>query len=100
MAYQSVLGAQRLPRFELPAGDAPPDASAWARRTAAELATDADRIATLLTRAERPVPSRRPGTPPPPEHHPALPTVVDLEVWMTDIDRQLTRIEGSVGRDA
>jgi uncharacterized membrane protein YccC len=96
VAYHTVLGAQRLPCFEAPLPDVPPDAGAWARRTAAELTADADRIAAHFTTVERHAPGRRPPGPPLPEHHPALPTLIDLEVWLTDIDRQLTRIEDSV----
>ncbi|MGW1753949.1 FUSC family protein [Streptomyces mirabilis] len=97
VAYHTVLGAQRLPCFETPLTDVPPDARAWVRGTAAELTTDADRIATYFTTDERPAPGRSPPGPPLPEHHSALPTLIDLEVWLTDIDHQLARIEDSVG---
>lgn len=97
VAYHTVLGAQRLPCFEAPLTDVPPDASTWVRRTAAELTTDADRIATYFTTNQRPAPGLSPPGPPLPEHHPALPALIDLEVWLTDIDRQLARIEDSVG---
>ncbi|MCZ0997331.1 hypothetical protein O1M63_03140 [Streptomyces mirabilis] len=74
----------------------PPDARAWVRGTAAELTTDADRIATYFTTHERPAPGRSPW-PTASGHHLALPTLIDLEVWLTDIDHQLARIEDSVG---
>ncbi|MDF3300278.1 FUSC family protein [Streptomyces tropicalis] len=96
VAYQSVLGAQRLPRFESAARDAPPGARDWACRTAAGLADDADRIAGLFSHPDGARPGRSPRALPP-DHRAALPTVVDLEVWLTGIDRQLTRIEASVG---
>lgn len=96
VAYHTVLGAQRLPCFEAPPTGVPPDASAWARRTAAELTTDVDRIALSFTTAEEPAPGRRPCAPPLPEHHPGLPALVDLEVWLTATGRQLGRIEASI----
>jgi hypothetical protein len=79
---------------------------------AAGLEREADRIAArfidldrpALPDPDRPDPGRRPAPPrrestgrPPPEQRPALPAVVDLEVWLTAVGRQLTRIEGSVG---
>ncbi|MFD8420706.1 FUSC family protein [Streptomyces sp. NPDC059466] len=96
VAYHTVLGAQRLPCFEVPTTDVPPDARAWARRTAAELTTDVDRIALRFTTEQTPAPGRRPCAPPLPRHHPGLPTLVDLEVWLTAMDHQLRRIETSL----
>ncbi|MFF2996814.1 FUSC family protein [Streptomyces sp. NPDC057950] len=96
VAYHTVLGAQRLPCFEAPLADVPPDACAWARRTAAELTADVDRIALRFTTEGCPAPGRRPCAPPLPWHHPGLPTLVDLEVWLTAMDHQLRRIEASL----
>ncbi|MGW3633574.1 FUSC family protein [Streptomyces sp. NPDC005122] len=96
VAYHTVLGAQRLPCFEVPPAEVPPDACAWARRTAAELTADVDRIALHFTTEKRPAPGRRPCAPPLPRHHPGLPTLVDLEVWLTAMDHQLRRIEASI----
>lgn len=96
VAYHTVLGAQRLPCFEVPLADVPPEACAWARRTAAELTTDVDRIALHLRTEKCPGPGRRPCAPPLPWHHPGLPTLVDLEVWLTAMDHQLRRIEASL----
>jgi hypothetical protein len=112
VAYHMVMGAQRLPRFEVPPSRVPPDALARIRTMAAGLEREADRIAArfidldrpALPDPDRPDPGRRPAPPrrestgrPPPEQRPALPAVVDLEVWLTAVGRQLTRIEGSVG---
>ncbi|MEU6549207.1 FUSC family protein [Streptomyces sp. NPDC046915] len=95
VAYTTVLGAQRLPRFEETPGEVPGTTSAWTRRTAARLGADADRIAELLGRARCTASGRAPHAPPPPSR-PALPTVVDLEVWLTGIDSQFTGIERSL----
>ncbi len=91
-----LLGAQWLPRFGLRPESGASDASAVrARRTASGLAAEADRIAALLT-AERPGPA--PGTAPGrgPDRAPPTPLSVDLEVWMTSLAHQLTRIEASL----
>lgn len=96
VAYHTVLGAQRLPCFEVPSADVPPEACAWARRTAVELTTDVERVAVHLTKDRGPAPGRRPCAPPLPRHHPGLPTLVDLEVWLTAMDHQLRRIEASL----
>ncbi|MFJ3328694.1 FUSC family protein [Streptomyces griseus] len=95
-ANHMLLGAQWLPRFGLRPESGASDASAVrARRTASGLAAEADRIAALLT-AERPGPA--PGTAPGrgPDRAPPTPLSVDLEVWMTSLAHQLTRIEASL----
>ncbi|MFF4014857.1 FUSC family protein [Streptomyces sp. NPDC001843] len=95
VAYSAVLGAQRLPRFETTPAHVPREASAWTRGTAAELAADAGRIAALFGRARSSAPARAPHGPPP-WHGPVLPAVVDLEMWLMGLGRQLARIERSL----
>ncbi|MGW9306206.1 FUSC family protein [Streptomyces cyaneofuscatus] len=92
-ANHMLLGAHWLPRFGLrpEAGPSAP-AAAWARTTAQELVAETDRIASELT-GGAPAPVRRwtaPDGPPP------TPLSVDLEVWMTSLAHQLTRIESSL----
>ncbi|MFF2703266.1 FUSC family protein [Streptomyces cyaneofuscatus] len=91
-ANHMLLGAHWLPRFGLrPEAGASAPAAAWARATAEELVAETDRIAAELTCA--PAPVRRwtaPDGPPP------TPLSVDLEVWMTSLAHQLTRIDSSL----
>ncbi|MGA5001069.1 FUSC family protein [Streptomyces arboris] len=91
-ANHMLLGAHWLPRFGLrPESGASAPAAAWARTTAQQLVAETDRIAAELTGA--PTPVRRwtaPDGPPP------TPLSVDLEVWMTSLAHQLTRIESSL----
>ncbi|MFE8975753.1 FUSC family protein [Streptomyces cyaneofuscatus] len=91
-ANHMLLGAHWLPRFGLrPEAGASAPAAVWARATAEELVAETDRIAAELTGA--PTPVRRwtaPDGPPP------TPLSVDLEVWMTSLARQLTRIDSSL----
>ncbi|MFZ4275733.1 FUSC family protein [Streptomyces arboris] len=91
-ANHMLLGAHWLPRFGLrPESGASAPAAAWARTTAQQLVAETDRIASELTGA--PTPVRRwtaPDGPPP------TPLSVDLEVWMTSLAHQLTRIESSL----
>ncbi|MFI8358330.1 FUSC family protein [Streptomyces cyaneofuscatus] len=91
-ANHMLLGAHWLPRFGLrPEAGASAPAAAWARATAEELVAETDRIAAELTGA--PAPVRRwtaPDGPPP------TPLSVDLEVWMTSLAHQLTRIDSSL----
>ncbi|MFJ7330740.1 FUSC family protein [Streptomyces cyaneofuscatus] len=92
-ANHMLLGAHWLPRFGLrPESGASAPAVAWARTTAEELVAETDRIASELT-GGAPAPVRRwtaPDGPPP------TPLSVDLEVWMTSLAHQLTRIESSL----
>ncbi|MFH8377817.1 FUSC family protein [Streptomyces cyaneofuscatus] len=92
-ANHMLLGAHWLPRFGLrPESGASAPAAAWARTTAQELVAETDRIASELT-GGAPAPVRRwtaPDGPPP------TPLSVDLEVWMTSLAHQLTRIESSL----
>ncbi|WP_326707933.1 FUSC family protein [Streptomyces cyaneofuscatus] len=96
-ANHMLLGAHWLPRFGLrpeagPSAPAAAWAAAWARTTAQELVAETDRIASELTDGA-PAPVRRwtaPDGPPP------TPLSVDLEVWMTSLAHQLTRIESSL----
>lgn len=91
-ANHMLLGAHWLPRFGLrPEAGASAPAAAWAQATAEELVAETDRIAAALTGA--PAPVRRwtaPDGPPP------TPLSVDLEVWMTSLAHQLTRIDSSL----
>ncbi|RLV64515.1 FUSC_2 multi-domain protein [Streptomyces sp. CBMAI 2042] len=91
-ANHMLLGAHWLPRFGLrPEAGVSAPAAAWARATAEELVAETDRIAAELTGA--PAPVRRwtaPDGPPP------TPLSVDLEVWMTSLAHQLTRIDSSL----
>ncbi|MFC9033024.1 FUSC family protein [Streptomyces arboris] len=96
-ANHMLLGAHWLPRFGLrPESGASAPAAAWARTTAQQLVAETDRIASELTGA--PTPVRRWAAPDGP---PPTPLSVDLEVWMTSLAHQLTRIESSLtGPDA
>ncbi|ONI52450.1 hypothetical protein DDV98_12310 [Streptomyces sp. IB2014 011-12] len=91
-ANHMLLGAHWLPRFGLrPEACASAPAAVWARAAAEELVAETDRIAAELTGA--PTPVRRwtaPDGPPP------TPLSVDLEVWMTSLAHQLTRIDSSL----
>ncbi len=91
-ANHMLLGAHWLPRFGLrPEAGASAPAAVWARATAEELVAETDRITAELTGA--PTPVRRwtaPDGPPP------TPLSVDLEVWMTNLAHQLTRIDSSL----
>ncbi|MYW30580.1 FUSC family protein, partial [Streptomyces sp. SID2119] len=93
VANHMLLGAHWLPRFGLrPEAGASAPAAAWARTTAEDLVAETDRIASELTGgAPRPVPRwTAPDGPPP------TPLSVDLEVWMTSLAHQLTRIDSSL----
>ncbi|MFF0262835.1 FUSC family protein [Streptomyces microflavus] len=92
-ANHMLLGAHWLPRFGLrPESGATAPSAARARTTARELVAETDRIASLLT-GERPGPVRRRTAP---DSDPPTPLSVDLEVWMTSLAHQLTRIEASL----
>ncbi|GAB7106565.1 FUSC family protein [Streptomyces phaeofaciens JCM 4814] len=125
--HQVLLGAQWLPRFDLPTSALPPDAARRALDDARATARTTDRLAALCT-GERDGgrhPPDRPGAPveeqagdgpplveeqagdgppasrPPP---PPLPTLIDLDVWLTSLASQLSRVEaglpGTAGRHA
>ncbi|MFI6491672.1 FUSC family protein [Streptomyces sp. NPDC050564] len=101
-ARQILLGAQWLPRFDMPTRALSPDAAERARADARAVAGTTDRLAALCT-GERPPPDgmrpepSRPPTPP-------LPTLVDFEVWLASLTAQLSRVEaglpGAGGRAA
>ncbi|MFJ8861599.1 FUSC family protein [Streptomyces sp. NPDC102451] len=94
VADHMLMGAYRLPRFGLRPGTGPPNPSAaWARASAAGLEREADRIASLLT-GDHPLP-RTPPVPGPERCSPAS-LSVDLEVWMTSLSHQFSRLEASV----
>jgi hypothetical protein len=90
-ANQILLGAQWLPRFDLPASALPPDAADRARAGAQALADTTDRLRALCT-GETPSPDGtrtvRLGPAGPP-----LPALVDLDVWLSCITAQFSRIE-------
>ncbi len=95
-AHHMLLGAQWLPRFGLRPESGASDASAVrARSTASGLEAEADRIAALLAE-ERPGPAPGTAPGPGPDRDPPTPLSVDLEVWMTSLAHQLTRIEASL----
>ncbi|MFF4353482.1 FUSC family protein [Streptomyces sp. NPDC001530] len=93
-ARQILLGAQWLPRFDMPARALPPDAAERARADARAAAETTDRLAALCA-GERPPPD---GTRPEPARPPTppLPTLIDVEVWLTSLTAQLSRIEAGL----
>ncbi|WP_433394920.1 FUSC family protein [Streptomyces sp. CA-146814] len=92
-ANHMLLGAHWLPRFGLrPGPDTSAPAAAQARTTARELVTETDRIAARLTGGDPEPVRRRAG----PDGCPPTPLSVDLEVWMTSLAEQLTRIDASL----
>lgn len=93
-AHHVVLGAQWLPRFDLPTTALPPEAGDRARAGARALARTTDRLADLCS-------GRRPKTgdaAPPPARPagPPLPVLVDLDMWLRSLTAQLTRIEAGL----
>ncbi|SCK18769.1 Fusaric acid resistance protein-like [Streptomyces sp. LamerLS-316] len=96
VADHILMGVYRLPRFGLRPGNGPSRPCAdWARTSAARLDRETGRIASLLI-GERPAPGA-PLVPPPEGCSPAT-LSVDLEMWMTSLGLQLTRLEASVAR--
>ncbi|MEU2259920.1 FUSC family protein [Streptomyces sp. NPDC019645] len=93
-ANQILLGAQWLPRFDLPSDSLPPEAADRARAGARALARTTDRLAALCT-GERPPPDGTRTAPSPPAG-PPLPALVDLDVWLRSLHAQLTRIEAEL----
>ncbi|MFG2755667.1 FUSC family protein [Streptomyces wuyuanensis] len=93
-ANQILLGAQWLPRFDLPAKTLPPDAADRAQAGARTLARTTDRLAALCT-GERPPPDGARAAPPGPPG-PPLPALVDLDVWLRSLNAQLARIEAEL----
>ncbi|GGT36955.1 hypothetical protein GCM10010254_66520 [Streptomyces chromofuscus] len=65
-ANHVLLGAQWLPRFDLPACALSPDAAAWARAGARTLAETMERVAALCA-DDRPPPEGRRAAPTPPD---------------------------------
>ncbi|MEV5912457.1 FUSC family protein [Streptomyces chartreusis] len=93
-AHHILLGAQWLPRFDLPTNALPPDAGDRARAGADTLARTTDRLADLCSgrrpkTADEATPSVRPAGPP-------LPVLVDLDMWLRSLTAQLTRIEAGL----
>ncbi|MFG2550745.1 FUSC family protein [Streptomyces sp. NPDC048581] len=104
-AHHILLGAQWLPRFDLPTTALPPDDADRARAGARTLVETTDRLAALCS-GERP---QRPGTEPEPSEPPlgtgpmpaepaarALPVLVDLDLWLRSLTHQLARIEAGL----
>ncbi|MET9129016.1 FUSC family protein [Streptomyces antibioticus] len=116
-AHQILLGAQWLPRFDMPGRALPPDAAEWARADARTVAGRTYRLAELCVERDRggsavggeagaagrggsagsPV-LERPGLSRPPPPLP-LPTLVDLDSWLTSLTRQLSRVEAGLGTE-
>ncbi|MFC5216572.1 FUSC family protein [Streptomyces coerulescens] len=92
-AHHILLGAQWLPRFDLPTTALPPEAGDRARDSARALAGTTDRLADLCG-------GRRPTTadvaPPVRPAGPPLPVLVDLDMWLRSLTAQLTRIEAGL----
>ncbi|MFE0252290.1 FUSC family protein [Streptomyces sp. NPDC059010] len=93
-AHHILLGAQWLPRFDLPATALPQEAADGARARARALAQTTDGLAALCA-GRRP---RTSGTVPPPGEPagPPLPVLVDLDMWLRSLTAQLTRIEAGL----
>ncbi|MFD5857044.1 FUSC family protein [Streptomyces chartreusis] len=93
-AHHVMLGAQWLPRFDLPANALPAEAGDRARAGADTLARTTDRLADLCSgrrpkTVDKATPSVRPAGPP-------LPVLVDLDMWLRSLTAQLTRIEAGL----
>ncbi|MEV8428849.1 FUSC family protein [Streptomyces chartreusis] len=93
-AHHILLGAQWLPRFDLPANALPPDAGDRARAGADTLARTTDRLADLCS--GRPPKTVDKATPPVRPTGPPLPVLVDLDMWLRSLTAQLTRIEAGL----
>lgn len=93
-ANHVLLGAQWLPRFDLSTTALPPDAADNARTGARALAETTDRLAALCG-GERSQPPRTGPTPAAPTG-PALPVLVDLDMWLRSLSHQLARIEAGL----
>ncbi|WP_432192410.1 FUSC family protein [Streptomyces sp. bgisy027] len=93
-AHHILLGAQWLPRFDLPADALPPEAGDRARAGADTLARRTDRLADLCS-GRRPKAAEK-ATPPVRPTGPPLPVLVDLDMWLRSLTAQLTRIEAAL----
>ncbi|MFG2923412.1 FUSC family protein [Streptomyces sp. NPDC048305] len=88
-----LQGAHRLPRYGLrPASGPPGPAEDRVRSTAEALRSQASRISDRLL-GDPAGPATMPDL-----GHTTSPRAVDLEVWMTDISRRLSRIEETATR--
>ncbi len=99
-ANHLIVGANWLPRFDLPATAVTPEAVAWANAAAERLALTADRVAALCAHENPPPepaytgagsPLGTPGGPP-------LPLLMDLEHWLGSLTAELAHIENSATR--
>ena len=93
-AHHILLGAQWLPRFDLPTNALPPEAGDRARAGASALARTTDRLADLCS-GRRPKTADK-ATPPVRPTGPPLPVLVDLDMWLRSLTAQLTRIEAGL----
>ncbi|MFD0438606.1 FUSC family protein [Streptomyces chartreusis] len=93
-AHHILLGAQWLPRFDLPTNALPPEAGDRARAGADTLAGTTDRLADLCSgrRPKTVDKATSPGRP----TGPPLPVLVDLDMWLRSLTAQLTRIEAGL----
>jgi hypothetical protein len=90
-AHHVFLGAQWLPRFDLPVTALPTSAADREQARARALAETTDRLAALCAgEPPPPRPSRPPAEPPPGRPAPAL---VDLDTWLRSLAAQLARDE-------
>ncbi|MFE0919103.1 FUSC family protein [Streptomyces nigra] len=90
-AHHVFLGAQWLPRFDLPVTALPTSAADREQARARALAETTDRLAALCAgEPPPPRPSQPPAEPSPGRPAPAL---VDLDTWLRGLAAQLTRIE-------
>jgi uncharacterized membrane protein YccC len=89
-----LIGAEWLPRFDLPTTALPQGAADRARAAARALAETTDRLGALCA-GDRPPTRGRQRAPSAPTGLP-LPALVDLEVWLRSLTRQLARIEAGL----
>ncbi|MFJ8632321.1 FUSC family protein [Streptomyces sp. NPDC093568] len=89
-----LIGAQWLPRFDLPTAALPREAADRAHAGARALAETTDRLAALCA-GDRPPPRGDERAPTLPTGLP-LPALVDLDVWLRSLTRQLARIEAGL----
>lgn len=96
VAIQILLGAQWLPRSDMPAAPLPPDAAGRVRAGAQALAETTDRLAALCTGRQPPADGAR--TLPQDPAGPPLPALIDLDMWLRSVAAQLARIEDGMRR--
>ncbi|GAA3379081.1 FUSC family protein [Streptomyces sannanensis] len=96
----TLVGSQRLPRYDRPGAAGAPDTAAWARSAARQLALAAGRLGDQCA-GGRP-PPQPPPLPAPPAatatRDPTLPVRIDLEHWLTTLATDLEHIAATVPR--